>query len=238
MGSVSSTTALSSSPNLFQANFEVNLLQKIMKHKPSSVVFDVARQIRRYDGSHTGYSGSKSENYILAERLWELAEPMDLAHIACTYSEPSVRLYGFEGLCVLVRTMQHYGHSPYWRLRFKPTEASIEELQDLLYCVFIHLQNDNASVHSMAGCCVNVSSVSNISKHLAWGLFSEERKKTLEDFVLHSKPDSQDAEDILKRRAENEPSLETYLLIERQLEKKPQLLRYMALFCKSRDIEL
>ena len=235
MGAYGSTESIPANTSSFKANFEANLLSKIIQQSPKAPILVLANQIGRYDGCSVGNSRVKSENYVMAERLWEMCSPLDLAHLSCCHSTPQIRLYAFEGLCVLLKTMQNFGHSPYWRLRFTPSEMSVEELQDLLYCTFIQIQMDRELVKIVNGTSVQVSAA---VKKLGWMLLTKERQRTLEDLLLHTHPDSREAEQILIRRSTSEPTLETYFLIERQIERNPMLLQYMALFQKPRDVEL
>ena len=238
MGAIESCTAPVESSLIAKATTESQIMKAIHQNSPHSEVLSLAGDIQRYDSCGIGYSRIKSENYSLAERVWELAGPYELANLACSHSSPQVRLYAFEGLCVLLKTIKNFGHSPYWRFRFQPSDSNIVELEDILYCSLLQLQLDHASAPSMTGCTFSSCTVSTTAKRLGWHLLPTTRQKILEDVVLQAHLESLEAEQILKNRAENEATLETYLLLERLLSSKPHLLQYVAMFQKPRDIDL
>lgn len=238
MGAFASSTA---PPEFYQnteADRETQIFHNIQLNQPHSDVMSLVKQIQRYDSCGIGYSRIKSENYSIAEHIWEQCTPYELAHLACTHPLPQVRIYAFEGLSVLLRTMKNYGHSPYWRFRFQPTECNVEELEDILCCTLIQLQCDQTIATSMSGANLNQCRVSSAVKKLGWDLLLPDRQLKLENIILQSNPESNEAEEILRSRSETTPTLETYLLLERQLNKKPHLLQQIAKFEKLRDLSL
>merc|ERR1711879_335120 len=62
-------------------------------------ILDLVRDVNGFDGSATGFVGSKSSNYLAAEKLWDSASITELSNLAISHPSAAVRCYAVEGLC-------------------------------------------------------------------------------------------------------------------------------------------
>lgn len=204
------------------------VLDKIHRHRPRDEVKVIASLLECY--SHEHRSLPSSDSVAHAVHLWELCSPLDLAHLVFSHPQPEARLYAYEGLCVRLQNARHW--------KEEGNDASLlQELETLLFCASLKAQKDHARYTCESESTARCFSVSQVTKKLGWGLLSAENRLLLEDLLLRTQPDSTEAEQLLLRRSlDSCASLETYMLIETQVARKPHMLVALARFKKERDL--
>jgi len=203
------------------------VLSKIQRHRPREEVCVIASLLDCY--SHEHRSTSSADSVAHAAHLWELSSPLDLAHLVYSHAQPEARLYAYEGLCVRLQNARHW--------KDEGNETLVQELESLLFCASLMTQEDHARYSCESESNSRCYSVSQVAKRLGWGLLSEENRFLLEDQLLRSQPQSAEAEQLLLRRSlVPAPTLETYMMIETQVERKPHMLVALARFKKERDL--
>mmetsp|Transcript_2600 Transcript_2600/g.3167 ORF Transcript_2600/g.3167 Transcript_2600/m.3167 type:complete len:127 (-) Transcript_2600:103-483(-) len=112
----------------------------------SEDILAIVKDITRFDGSHIGFAGSKSENYEAAEKLWAACSTADLAAVAASHSNPATRCYALEGL-------------------YNRTKEGEKAAMDWLRTLKDGFRSDQTTVTTMSGCCMGNETVSDASDY-------------------------------------------------------------------------
>lgn len=105
------------------------------------------RRIDSFDSKKTGFAGTKSQNYCLAEFMWKISSAEDLVEIASDNSyQPAVRCYALQGILKDKKNCEKVADS-------------LPELED-------KLRSDYTECVSFEGCCGGTTTVSEICYEL------------------------------------------------------------------------